>query len=95
MDFTAKYVSEVVYLGWDFTNRLNAGETITGASFSNVCMDAADSLAPAMVTGSLVVGNLAQALIANGTSGNTYELTGIITTSGSRTLEAQSKYRVK
>ena len=96
MDFkSSKYSAESIYLGFDFSNRLGVGETISTATFSNACVESVDVNSSAMLTGTSVISNgVVSHMVASGIAGNKYVLTCIITTSGSRVLEARAVFKV-
>ena len=94
--FSNKAVAESIFLGFDFSNRLSIGETISTATFTNKVIQAVDSTASAMVFGTAVINaGLVQTMIKNGIAGNTYELSVTVNTSGNRVLYAKAQYTVQ
>ena len=94
--FSNKAVAENIYLGFDFSNRLSTGETISTATFTNVVIQSVDSGASSMVFGTATINaGIVQSMIKNGVAGNTYELSVVVNTSGNRILYAKAQYQVQ
>lgn len=93
--FTNKYAQEVVYLGFDYADRLVVGETITEAQFSIKPTIGTTADSASMLVGSAVItSGIVTIKVKDGIKGCTYELTALVTTSGSRVLLAKDTFQV-
>jgi hypothetical protein len=95
MTLTDKNKLERVYLGFDFTLRLDTGETISDATFFNRSLDGSDSGASAMLSGNAIISSgIVKNLVINGVAGSIYELSVVVNTSGGRRLFTKTQYKV-
>jgi hypothetical protein len=90
-EFSSKNTQEKVYLGFDFSNRLDTAETISTATFYIRAVQGIDLDSSTMLSGSSVIsGGTVRIKVQNGIAGFTYELSVVVTTSGGRTLFAKA-----
>lgn len=87
MSFSAKVPAEDEYFGFDFTQRLATGETISSASFAIAIAVGADAGVGSMLSGSAVIDvAIVKQLVVDGVAGVTYRLTATVVTSAGQTL---------
>ena len=102
MEFSSKTVAERIYLGWKVGQRLDATETVVSAVFSIRAVNCVDHAPTAMLVGSSIIDAdtkldhtpHVKMMVINGVAGNTYELSAVIVTSGGRTLQPKSTFKV-
>lgn len=90
-----KYSAESRVYGFDFGRLLEAGETLTGATFAVAVVTGTDPTPAAILVGAATVaGAIARQRIAGGVGGATYRVTATATTSAGNTLSATAFLQV-
>jgi hypothetical protein len=89
ISFSNKYSSEVITLGFDFSDRLDSSssEIISTATFSIQDTSNLNSNVSNILIGSpIIVGGIVKTMVQGGLSGHTYTLEATVNTTGGRTL---------
>lgn len=96
MYFDDKYAGETEYVGWDFTARLEAGETLQSAAFAVTDPSGIDPAPAGILQGAAAIdGAVARQMVANLVAGARYVIVTTVQTSGGRTLVEVGVLRVR
>jgi len=85
--YLEKQPSEVVSVGVDWTDRLAEGEVLVSVTGSAVNIKTGES-APQVLDSMFITGNVSAVRLKNGTAGNTYKITLVVSTSLGAVYEA-------
>lgn len=96
MNFDDQYAGETEYVGWDFSARLEAGETLQSAVFAATDTTGLDPAPAGILQGAAAIdGAIARQRVAGLTAGARYTLVATVQTSGGRTLIEVGVLRVR
>lgn len=96
MSFSGKYKAEHIYLGFDYSNRLDTGETISSATFTIEDAGSVDATVSSMLSGASVISaGIVKIKVIEGKVGHKYNLSCSASTSGGRILVAKDTFEVK
>lgn len=87
MNFDDQYAGETEVVGWDFSARLETGETLQSAAFAATDPSGIDPAPAGILQGAAAIdGAIARQRVANLAAGARYAIVATVQTSGGRTL---------